>query len=131
MLTRVVPEASLHQFQLRFLNRIQTLFYPCLQRVRHILTTEAQTNIRQQQSSWSQRCNRNRRNMHHRIGDLVYVSVADGQSKLDPRHNGLYTVIETSGQQHYLVRGNDRDQTDWCHVNQLRPSVRRSSIYTS
>lgn len=105
-------------------------FYPYLRQVREILTKEAQINIRQHQSSWQQRYNKNRRDMSYRKGDLVYVSIAQGRSKLDPRRQGPYSIIETSGQQHYLVKDDNTGRTDWCHVNQLSPVAHRHALFT-
>lgn len=100
-------------------------FYPYLQKVRRLLTIKARTNILQHQSRWQQRYNQNRRNISYQKGDLVYVQVHTGRSKLDARKRGPCTVIDISGQQTYLIKDNITGQTDWCHVNQLFPVVSR------
>ena len=101
------------------------LFYPYLQRVRKLLTRKARNNILYYQTQWQRRYNRNRRDLFYHIGDLVYVQVHTGRSKLDARRFGPCTIIQTSGQQHYLVRNNLSGQADWCHVNQLYPITQR------
>ena len=73
---------------------------------------------------WQRRYNRNRRDLACHIGDLVYVQVHTGHSKLDVRRFGPCTIIQTSGQQHYLVRNNITGQSDWCHVSQLYPIIK-------
>lgn len=100
-------------------------FYPYLKRVRHHLTIKAQTNILNHQSRWQQRYNQNRRDISYRKGDLVYVRVMTGRSKLDTRQRGPCTVIKVTGNQNYLVRDDLTGQTDWCHVNQLFPVITR------
>ncbi|CAF2848289.1 unnamed protein product [Rotaria sp. Silwood2] len=100
-------------------------FYPYLQRVRHLLTTKARTNILYHQCRWKKRYNQNRRDVSYRIGDLVYLQISAGRSKLDVRRIGPCTIIDTSGQQNYLVKNNLTGQTDWCHVNQLYPLITR------
>ena len=68
---------------------------------------------------WQRRYNRNCRDLSCHIGDLVYVQVPIGRSKLDVCRFGPCTIIQTSGQQHYLVRNNLTGQSDWCRVGQL------------
>ena len=101
------------------------LFYPYLQRIRRVLTAKAQENILHQQSHWQRRYNRNRRDISYGIGDLVYVQLKGGRSKLEARRLGPCTVVKTSGQQQYLVRDDLTNRTDWCHVNQLSPAIER------
>ena len=82
------------------------LFYPYLQRVRKFLTRKALNNILYHQKHWQRRYNRNRRDLAYHIGDLVYVQVHAGRSKLDVCRFGPCTLIQTSGQQHDPVRNN-------------------------
>ena len=100
-------------------------FYPCLQRIRHLLTTQARTNILHHQSRWQHRYNQNRRDISYSIGDLVYVQIHVGRAKLDARRYGPCTVLKTSGTQHYLVKNTLTGRADWCHVTQLHPFTKR------
>ncbi|CAF3559432.1 unnamed protein product [Rotaria sp. Silwood1] len=100
-------------------------FYPYLQRVRHFLTNKARTNILHHQSHWKKRYNKHRSDPSYQIGDLVYAHIPSGRSKLDARRLGPCTIIDTSGQQHYHVKNNLTGQTNWYHVNQLHPVVKR------
>ena len=100
-------------------------FYPYLQRTRRLLTAQARENILKHQSRWQQRYNQNRRDISYQIGDLVYVQISTGRAKLDARRMGPYTIIDTSGQQNYLVQDNLTGRTDWCHVSQLCPVIER------
>ncbi|CAF3929700.1 unnamed protein product [Rotaria sp. Silwood1] len=100
-------------------------FYPYLQRVRDLLTNKARTNILQHQSHWKKRYNQYRSDPSYQIGDLVYDHIPAGRSKLDARRLGPCIIIDTSGQQHYLVKNNLTGLTNWYHVNQLHPVVKR------
>ncbi|CAF3004538.1 unnamed protein product [Rotaria sp. Silwood2] len=100
-------------------------FYPYLQRVRDLLTNKARTNILYHQSHWKKRYNQYRSDPSYQIGDLVYVHIPAGRSKLDARRLGPCIIIDTSGQQHYLVKNNLTGLTNWYHVNQLHPVVKR------
>ena len=100
-------------------------FYPYLQRIRSFLTAQARTNISHHQSKWQQRFNENRCNPFYCTGDLVYVQVCAGRGKLDARRIGPCTVVQTDGQQHYLVRDDVTGGTDWAHVSQLQPVIDR------
>ncbi|CAF1437935.1 unnamed protein product [Rotaria sp. Silwood1] len=105
------------------------IFYPYLQRTRRLITAKARTNILHHQSYWAQRYNQNRRDPVYRVGDLVYVQVSTDRTKLDARRLGPFIVIQTSGQQHYLVKDNLTGRTDWYHVNQLYPVIERHHYY--
>lgn len=101
------------------------VFYPYLQRTRRLLTARARANILGHQSRWQQRYNQNRRDPLYCVGDLVFLEVCAGRTKLDARRLGPCTVIQTAGQQHYLVQDNHTGRTDWAHVSQLYPVVER------
>lgn len=103
-------------------------FHAYLKRARQLLTDRARNNILQQQSRWQQRYNTNRLNLSYRIGDLVYVQVHTGRSKLDARYRGPCTIRGKSGQQHYLVHDDQFGTSTWCHVSQLLPAVTRQSF---
>ncbi|CAF1483144.1 unnamed protein product [Rotaria sordida] len=103
------------------------IFYPYLQRIRRVLTTNARTNILRHQSRSQQQYNKNRRNPCYSVGDHVYVQVSTGRAKLDARWIGPCTVIQTAGQQRYLVRDDLTGHTDWNHVSQLHPIVERQT----
>jgi hypothetical protein len=100
-------------------------FYPYLKRTRHFLTTKARENILHNQSRSQNRYNQNRRDISYHIGELVYVQIPTGRSKLDARRLGPYTIIDTSGTQHYLVKDNVTNRADWRHVSQLYPITKR------
>ena len=71
------------------------------------------------------RYNKSRRGLSCRIGDLIYVEVHTGCSSLGARRFDPYTVIQTSGQQYYLVTHDLAGQADWCHISQLYLTIKR------
>ncbi|CAF3857204.1 unnamed protein product, partial [Rotaria sp. Silwood1] len=100
-------------------------FYPYLQRVRDLLTKQARTNILHHQTHWKKRYDQYRSDPSYQVDDPVYVHVPTGRSKLDARRLGPCIIVDTSGQQHYLVKNNLTGLTNWYHVNQLHPVVKR------
>ena len=102
-------------------------FTPYLKRVRHLLTTHARQNISAQQSRWRQRYDQHRSNPSYQIGDLVYVAVMSGRTKLDSRRLGPCSVVKVSGTQTYFIRDTLTGHTQWAHVNQLQPVIPRHS----
>ncbi|CAF1497794.1 unnamed protein product [Adineta ricciae] len=102
-------------------------FYPYLQQTRRLLLSAARRNILYHQSQWQQRYNRNRRNPSYHVGDLIYVHVTGGRTKLTSRRSGPYPILDISGTQNYLVQDPSSGYTWWYHVSQLHPFIERLS----
>ena len=69
--------------------------------------------------------------MQYSIGDLVYLKVCNGRSKMDKRWVGPYTVIRKTGRQHYVLQNESTHVTDRAHVSQLQPATQRKSFNTN
>jgi transposase InsO family protein len=101
-------------------------FAPYLRKVRALLTDHARMNISAHQSRWSHRYDSHRSNPSYAIGDLVYVALPVGRTKLDCRRVGPCSVLRTAGAQTYFIRNTITGRTQWAHVNQLQPVTVRA-----
>ena len=101
-------------------------FAPYLREVRKLLTDRARLNIALHQSRWRRRYDCHRANPSYAVGDMVYVALPPGRTKLDSRRVGPYTVLRLSGDQTYFIRDSITGRTQWAHVNQLQPVIPRT-----
>ena len=106
-------------------------FYHELQRLRKVMIKQSRRNIRHHQTLSQNRYNKDRQDMQYSIGDLVYLKVCNGRSKMDKRWVGPYTVIRKTGRQHYVLQNESTHVTDRAHVSQLQPATQRKSFNTN
>jgi len=100
-------------------------FYKKIQRIRKIILSQARNNIRQQQEEVKQRYNHHRTDASYTVGDLVFVKVCAGRTKLDERWSGPYSITDKIGDQTYILQDDETGRMDRAHVCQLQPVVSR------
>jgi hypothetical protein len=100
-------------------------YWAILTQYKQTAITQARANIRHHQHLAKRRYDRGRTDPMYSIGDLVWVKVYTGRSKLDERYAGPFTVTALQGDQTYLVEDKQHSLRDWAHVNQLRPVYQR------
>ena len=100
-------------------------FHKRLQSIRRINLNQARENIRNQQHLSKRRYDSNRKDISYSVGDLVFVKVCTGRSKLDQRWVGPSRVICKKGDQNYVVIDSNTGRTNCVHVGQLQLAVER------
>ncbi|CAF2908943.1 unnamed protein product [Rotaria sp. Silwood2] len=79
-------------------------FFKHLQKIRRTILKQAQENIRHQQQLTKLRYDKHRKDMSYSIGDLVFLKVCVGRTKLGERWIGPCQVTNKTGEQSYFVQ---------------------------
>ena len=101
-------------------------YYLELQRLRRVMLKQCRKNIHHHQTLAQTRYNKDRQDIQYSVGDLVYLKVCNGRSKMDQRWIGPYRVIKKTGRQHYVLQNEIIRSTDRAHVTQLQPASQRT-----
>lgn len=100
-------------------------YYRKLQRIRRVMIKQCRTKIHHQQMLSQTRYNKNREDQDYSVGDLVFLKVCSGRTKLGQRWVGPYRIIKKTGRQNYVLENETTRATDRAHVTQLRPVTQR------
>ncbi|CAF1160584.1 unnamed protein product, partial [Didymodactylos carnosus] len=94
-----------------------------IQRFKAITNKMARSNIQYQQTLTKQRYDRNRSSPVYNTGDLVWLKILIGQSKLDERYRSPYRLTDKTTAVNYRL--DDDDGALVAHVNNLLPVYER------
>jgi hypothetical protein len=81
---------------------------------------QARNNIIQQQRLSKIRYDRNRPHPVYQVGDLVWIKVLTGRSKLDARYTGPVRIIQVLTPVSFIVQ-NDADHQFQVHSSSIKP----------
>ena len=95
-------------------------------RFKKLAIRAARMNIQQQQSMSKQRYDAGRANPIYTQGDLIWVKVLSGRTKLDSRFHGPFIIIEKITDVKYIIEHAEEHYRQEEHVNNFIPFYDRN-----